>query len=71
MVVSVLDYSIVEVKCPNCGKVNKVKLLHGFVSSYRARGSTGFSHLITKKKSSRVIGYCDCGYKFKKSDFYE
>ena len=65
------EISFIELKCPKCNKLNKVKFLHGFSCSYRDKGSTGISHMVTKSKSNKLIGYCECGYKFKKSDLDE
>jgi len=59
---------IIDIQCPKCGKICKAMLIDGFSCTVREKGSTGHSHLVTRKKAEKISGECECGYKLKKRD---
>ena len=57
-----------EVDCPKCGKECKVMAFQGRSYTTREAGSTGISAPVTRGVPNRVLGECECGYKFKPRD---
>ena len=63
------ETTTIKLNCGNCGKPNECLYIIPFSCTYRAKGSTGISHLVTKRKAGRILGKCEsCGYEYKKSD---
>lgn len=54
--------------CPKCGKQCDCVYIAGFHSAILEKGTTGHSHLVRRGKSEKIIGDCECGYKFKIKD---
>lgn len=58
----------IVLECPKCKKKNDVLYLDKFFSTTSERGSTGIPHFVTRGKSAKVSGKCECGYVFKVKD---
>ena len=57
-----------DVLCPECGKKQEILWYPSYSQTYRVPGTTGTSGSRTDRKSEKVEGKCECGYKFKPDD---
>lgn len=58
----------IDLICPKCDKHCECTYIAGFSRMTREKGTTGHSHLVTRKKTEKILGECPCGYKFKNKD---